>query len=580
MTGTYTYTPEIWLPLAIAIFLAALSLYSWRHRSIPAARSLAASSLFGALWMLGIAIEVATVAPGAKITWHKFQAAWQLPAATAMVCFALEYAHPGRWLTRRNLTLLALPPLLIMLLIASNSAPLIRLEIAPDGLVARQFGTLGTIMLVYGLGLGLVNTAAFLWLFIRSPQHRWPVALILFGDIAGRGLYGLHVLNAAPLSSLTLPNAFAASLLLDWIMYAIALFGFRILDPLPAARKVAIAQMREGMVVFDAQWRVASLNPAAASMVSTSAAHARGKTLAELLPDFADLSERMADTAPDAVEINLGTGEEARCYALNASLLKDFRGLPIGRLLLLRDVTERRQAQAQVLEHQWARAILQEREQLAHELHDGLSQSLAFLNLQAQTTQVYLRAGQGEAAQNSLARLAEVSREMQDDMRELIGNLLAVMLPSEGFCSALRQAVARFEGQTGLAIALEIVGDVEAACDPAILSPAKGVQLLRILQEALTNVRKHAGAPSQVNVQLRAESGQVYLTIADTGRGFDPELPDPAGKHFGLQVMRQRAARIGGQIAIHSGRDEGTRVEVCVPLTSDKKGTRYEDSPG
>ncbi len=263
MADTYVYTPDLWLPLAGVIALAVLSLHSWRRRSVPAALPLAAGSLFGMLWLLGIALGVSAVAPATKIAWHIFQAAWQLPVATAMTCFALEYAYPGRWLTRRNLMLLALPPLLVLLLMVCSNTQFMwrRLEIAPDGSVARDLAMPGAMLVVYGLSLVLVNITAFLWLFIRSPQHRWPAALMLSGDLASRGMYALYLLNVAPARSLSLLDSFVVAQLLGWSLYAIALFGFRIFDPLPAAHATAVAQMPEGMVVFDAQWRVASLNP-------------------------------------------------------------------------------------------------------------------------------------------------------------------------------------------------------------------------------------------------------------------------------------------------------------------------------
>jgi len=248
------------------------------------------------------------------------------------------------------------------------------------------------------------------------------------------------------------------------------------------------------------------------------------------------------------------------------SLLKDPRGPLIGHLLLLRDVTEQRQAQAHILAQQWAQATLQEREQLADELHDGLSQNLAFLNMQAQAAQLYLQTEQREAAQASLSRLAEVARLLQGDVREMIGNLLIVSLPSASFCATLRQVLARFEEQYGLPVRLQIDGDADALCRSPQLSPAAGVQLIRIVQEALANVRKHAGSPSQISVRLRVEAGQMQLAITDNGAGFDPALPGAAGKHFGLQVMGQRIARIDGHIAVHAAPGQGTRVEVCVPL--------------
>jgi signal transduction histidine kinase len=569
MTGAYVYTPEIWPPLAAAVFVAALGLYGWRHRDVPAGKPFIAISLFASLWLLGIALETAAAAPATKIVWYKFQFLMQMLVVTGGTCFTLEYIYPGRWLTRRNLTLLALPPILTLLLILINDSQLMwrRLAIAPDGTVIPFYAIPGAILLAYAWCLLLPNAAAFLWLFVRSPQHRWPVVLMLFGQLAGRALYLLEVARLPSPIGLDLT---VVAILAPWTMYVVALFGFRIFDPLPAARATALGQMREGMVVMDSTWRVASLNPAAARILNTSATRARGKLLEGLLPACPDLAARLTDTAAEPAEISLGTGPEARRYAFELSLLKDFRGPIIGHLLLLRDVTEQRRAQAQMLAQQWARAVLQEREQLALELHDGLSQSLAFLNMQAQAAQLYLQTDQEDAARVSMTRLAEVSREMQADVRELIGGMLTANLPIDGFCAALHQVVTQFEQRNSMAVALVIDDPAAMLSDPGLLPAPSGVQLIRIVQEALANVRKHAGVPDQIGVRLRVDAGQLRLAITDNGVGFDQALLGIGDKHFGLEVMRQRAARIGGQLTVHSAPGDGTRVEVSVPVGEEK----------
>jgi N-terminal 7TM region of histidine kinase len=102
LTRAYIYTPDLWLSLAGAVLMAAIGLHCWRRRDVPGALPLLAVSLVAVLWLLGIALEAAA-APGTKIAWLKFQALWRAPAVIAGLCFVLEYAYPGRWLTRRNL---------------------------------------------------------------------------------------------------------------------------------------------------------------------------------------------------------------------------------------------------------------------------------------------------------------------------------------------------------------------------------------------------------------------------------------------------------------------------------------------
>ena len=338
MAGAYVYTQGILLPLAAAVFVAAIGLYTWRRRDVPARKPFVAASLFGSLLLLGIALETAAVAPATKVAWYQWQSAVQMLAVTAGTCFTLEYTYPGHWLTRRNLTLLAVPPLLTMLLIVVD-AQLIweQLAVGPDGPVVVTYTAVGALLVAYSWCLVFLNAAAFLWLFAHSPQHRVPVMLMLCGQVAGRALI---LLDVARLPAPTGLDPAVLAVLAPWATYAIALFGFHILDPLPAARETALAQMREGMIVLDSAKRVASLNPAAAKLLNTSVTRAGGKLLGELLPAFADLPARLtavpAEQRGEPVEIKLATGTEEHWYAVVDSELKDFHGQLIGHLLMLR----------------------------------------------------------------------------------------------------------------------------------------------------------------------------------------------------------------------------------------------------
>jgi signal transduction histidine kinase len=581
MSLPYAYTPQIWPSILMVVLMVALSFYSGRRRSVPGATPLMITSLFAAAWAAGSLLEAASLDLATRIAWFEVQAVIQLPVITGITCFILEYTWPGRWLTRRNLAWLSLPIILYIGMILTNDR---------YHLIWRSFSMLGTLrpeqgpgswlMGIYFMGvLEALNLIAIGWLFLHSPQHRWPVALMVVGQFAGRTLFLID--------RFYIPNSFLPLDLLgmsfEFLVYAIVLFGFRILDPIPLARQTVIQQLQTGMLVLDPLGRVVSSNPAASAFLGLASKRLLGGSIRDLLPAYAGLAGDLQAAGSGQVEISLpgvpslartpgtsrddvGSGPDTRDYQLEVSPLKDWRGLEVGRLLLLRDVTDQKRAQVQLLEQQWAQATLQEREQLAHELHDGITQSLAFINVQAQAAQLYLQAEQVGTAQASISRLAQASRDLQGDMRELIGNLLAVSLPSEGFCATLRQVTARFVGQNQVPVCLEISDSAEALCDPGRLPAPVGVQLIRIAQEALANVRKHAGSPSQIQVQLSSRAGQLVLAVNDDGAGFDPQAASPQGHHFGLQVMQQRAAHIGGQLIVRSAPGKGTRVEVCVPV--------------
>ena len=185
MDGRYNYSPDILSPVFVAVFLFVLSLYSWRHRSVPGAIALAAGSLFAAFWLLGMALEIAAATSGTKILWHKLQAVVQMPTVTATACFVLAYVQPGRWLNRRNLMLISIPSLLVLLFVVVDQSQLMwrRLLIEPDGTIVPVYTILGAALVAVGIGFILINYIALLWLFVRSPQHRWPVLLLVFGGL-------------------------------------------------------------------------------------------------------------------------------------------------------------------------------------------------------------------------------------------------------------------------------------------------------------------------------------------------------------------------------------------------------------
>jgi PAS domain S-box-containing protein len=521
--------------------------------------------LFGALWAVGISLEVVTVDASTKIFWVKFQAAWLLASVTAVTCFVLEYAWPGRWLTRRNLVLLSIPPLLFLGLILTNDFHhLMWRGFVINEKVIPLRGAGAWMQLAYAYGLTIVNIIVFGWLFQHSPQHRWPVVLMLAGQIAGRVVIGLEAVQV-------IQSDLHIEVIAFWFpisMYVIALFGFRIFDPIPLARQTVIEQLRDGMLVLDTERRVVSLNPAAEIILGASFKHVQGKPIGELLPGFAELGSPLTGTATPSkpLEMDISLKGEAHCYELNFSPLHDFRGLPIGHLLLLHDVTEQRRSQAQILEQQRALATLSERERLARELHDSIGQVLGYVSLQAQAIRRRAQGGDLPAVVAQLTRLAEVAQAAHADVRDSILSLKAGAGPVWSFQAALRQYLDAYRDQYGIRTELSLP---EGWVD-GLFEPETEVQLLRVIQEALTNARKH-GKAGCVQVAFTFQDSLARLLITDDGVGFDPDLLNPNdGGHYGLQFMRERAEQIGGRLQVESASEKGTRVMVEIPINNER----------
>jgi signal transduction histidine kinase len=205
-------------------------------------------------------------------------------------------------------------------------------------------------------------------------------------------------------------------------------------------------------------------------------------------------------------------------------------------------------------------AVLEERERIARELHDGLAQVLGYINTQTLAIRTLLDSGQFEAAGESLASMEEASRHVNDDVRVAILGLRTG--PREGLVTNLRAYLREYGLMGGAALRLEAAPQAELLRLPT----STELQLVRIVQEALSNVRKHAGA-TRATVSLDATTAELTVEIADDGRGFAHDRPVRTGwPHFGLQTMRERAGAIGGEFDVISSPGRGTSVLVRVPL--------------
>lgn len=214
--------------------------------------------------------------------------------------------------------------------------------------------------------------------------------------------------------------------------------------------------------------------------------------------------------------------------------------------------------QARLLEAQEA-----ERARLAQEIHDGPAQALSNAIFQVELVERALDKDPG-MARVELQALREFMRRELNDVRSYISQLRPKVIAELGLNGAIRDAA---EHVTGMA-KLPIVADLEA--DPSHLEEADQTVVLRVVQEALQNVRKHALA-SAAFVATREDAGAWILEVRDDGRGFDPDKAAARGRRsFGLQFMRERADLIGATFEVRSQPDGGTVIRLAIPLGAEE----------
>lgn len=201
-------------------------------------------------------------------------------------------------------------------------------------------------------------------------------------------------------------------------------------------------------------------------------------------------------------------------------------------------------------------AVSEERNLMAQELHDSIAQSLAFLKIQVQLLRRAIKEGRPSEVEASLAEIDAGVRESYADVRELLLHF-RTRPGHEDIAHALRVTLSKFELQSGLSTRLTMAGQ------GVPLPPDQQVQVLHVLQEALSNVRKHAGASA---VELRVtQSPQWRFEVRDDGAGFDALAGHFDETHVGLHIMRERAQRIGAELQVSSQAGQGTQICLTLP---------------
>jgi PAS domain S-box-containing protein len=240
-----------------------------------------------------------------------------------------------------------------------------------------------------------------------------------------------------------------------------------------------------------------------------------------------------------------------RWFLIRTVPLRDDAGRVVKWFGASTDITERKQAEVS----ERLLAEMRERNRLAQELHDTVAQALGYLNLKIGMTSTLLAGNQVDPARASLQELKGVISETYTDVREEIFYLRAKALSDLSFMELLERYIDKYRRFYNLDIQLLQEAELAAFQFP----PEETSQLIRTIQEALINIRKHARV-NTATLRLGQENGAICISIEDGGQGFDPAQSQEKTSSFGLQIMRERLESVGGSLEIDTAPGRGTRI--------------------
>jgi PAS domain S-box-containing protein len=569
-------------PLAAVLMLVVIG-YAWKHRAAPGALPLVWLSADITGWLTFSALELADPLDMGALFWARLAYPFIASVPVTWLVFALHYTGRDQWqrparqgLARQSLArlaLLSLIPLTTAAMALTNDAhhwlwaSYTFTSVGPWTAMSVTYGPWFRVHAVYSYTLILLGTLVIgVEYFRASKLYRRQSVWVLAGALGPLVFNVVYVFRLIPgFVKDYSPVSFA----LAGLSFAIGMFRYRLFDLKPVARDTLVESMSDGMIVLDEQDRIVDFNPAAQDILGIPMSTAIGQFAGQVLSPWQDLVDRFWDKRMAQAEIELEREGRKRCYDLRISPLDDRRG-HVGRLIVLRDMTERKHAEQAL---QQANLELQARNQdldtfghtVAHDLKGPLGTLIGYSE--------FLADNPTGVSVNDLRRCArnmlQVSRKMNNIIEELmllsgLHKMHVEMKPLDmgRIFSDAHQRLAHLLGNQAAQIAWP--DDWPAAM-------GHGPWVEEVWVNYLSNAIKYGGQPPQIQVGATsvtapdAGSRMIRFWVRDNGPGISPEVQSrlfapferfdqarATGYGVGLSIVRQIVEKMGGQASVES----------------------------
>ncbi|HWR41006.1 MAG TPA: histidine kinase N-terminal 7TM domain-containing protein [Patescibacteria group bacterium] len=552
---SYFPIPNIPFVLLVVAGLISMSTYIWKFKKNPGAKPQVFAQVCKGIWLVALVMASTSGALADKMFWRQLCLTLSMFTAYIWLIFVLEISNQRE----------KVPPIVkngflavvILLAIGIMTNPwhgLFWSDAWLDGPALR---------VVIGSALWTVHVSSYLiciialtlsvrWIRItaglRRRQALWFSMATIFSLLG-------NVLDNIPSAQWLAP--LPLGFLLTGLCMTWGFYRWQVYNVLPLAKNATVKNMFDGLLVVDEYGYIVEINAAAQKALAGLPAFTGGK--------FRAVTDAWPTLATPGVPTDLQTREVVRqhaegnfYYQVRETSLETV-GYWLGKVIVLKDITQEKQNQAKLMEQEKALSIMAERDRLGRELHDGSGQIWSYVNMQLETACTLFDKKDFTQMESILRRLTHVTQEVHIDIRESISGLKTVAL-EHGLVHALEEYFQWFRQNYEIEVHLTVKKEFT---DDLITLTSK-VQLLRIIQEALANIRKHAGATS-INIVIGVTESLAEVRVEDNGCGFDPAKVAKGKGHFGLRIMQERAAEMGAQFRVEATPNLGTTVIIEIP---------------
>jgi signal transduction histidine kinase len=556
--GTYNFTTGFWVHAALALPPVLLGVWALSYRDTRGAKPFVWFAWSMAVFVLAEAFSSAGADAATRLSWHRHILVLPSMAVLSVLAMALGHAGVSRATSRAVLvTCVTVAVLACVAALTNRHHGLFWTRTWVDDAVVVERHVLGK---AYFLGINLAMVVAalvFAAQVLRGPRLFRGQAAIMF-----LGIVALHTGFTAHLAGVSLGLPFRVSFLTNLLacgLFAVGVFRFRLLSVAPIARDRVVESLVDAVVVLDARLRVVDVNRSAAQALGLPREAALGMHAARAFARVPGVEALLEGPAERVLESVSAAQDDPRTYRVLRSDVTDGQDGVLGHVVTFHDVTRERDLQARLVSQAKDLAAQRERQQAAREVHDGLAQVLAYVKLLGQTAQDLLGQGKPAEATEMVARMTHATQDAHQDVRRFLDGATAARADQRPLPVALESLL------TGMADRFQLRADLvlEPSGRVDVAAGARG-PLLAVVEEALHNARKHAGA-SHVTVSLSADGTRTAVTVEDDGCGFLTEAPRANHATLGLRLMEERAREAGATLRVESAPGQGTRVTIHLP---------------
>lgn len=604
MTG-FQYTPYT-LPLILAaITSAVLGYLIWKRR--PGSGIIPFVILMVAIveWSLTYAVNMFLTDMSLRLAFANLSYIGITVVPPAFLAFALEYTGREKWLTRRAVIFLTIEPILVQLATWTNPSHKLFwsghqvFQMNGFTMISNNGSTLFWVHAIYSYILIMAALGMLIYAMVRSPAlYRGQTGALLIGAVAPLAANVVTIFQVSPFPYLDItPFAFTFM----GVMLAWSMTRYRLMDISPVARDRVFSEMRDAVMVVDAQNRIVDINPTALQFIGqSSATEVIGKTAANVLERFPNLVSQYSTVSEVRAEITMPIGDQLRYFQLTITPLKQRRNDLPGRIFVLHEISELKQALAQIQKQndlllkanydlERAQKDAQEASRLkseflatmSHELRTPLNAIIGFTNFMLTGVPGSLSEKQQDYLQRVLSNGDRLLALINDvlDVAKIEADRLELaevnFMPSHLLAGVETQLRGLAESK-GLRF--------ETYLDPALPQQMRGdpKRLEQILVNLIGNAIRFTEAGS-VNIRIQQlDPKQWNLIVTDTGIGIPTEAltfifdefrqvdgstsREHGGTGLGLAIVRKLAEMMGGSVSVQSEVGKGSTFTVQLPI--------------